>query len=67
MRVYAANAYVSLADRFGVEHPEIVEMFDFILPTRSLRSGSRPAQNLQVLSRIAPERMWTLADLIRPR
>lgn len=64
VRVYAANAYVSLADKFGEAHPEIVDMFDAILadPIPSVRLQA--AQNLQVLSRIAPERMWALAERV---
>jgi hypothetical protein len=64
VRVYAADAYVSLAACFGAEHPEIVAMFDAILADPVPQVRLQAAQNLQVLSRIAPKRMWALADLI---
>jgi len=64
IRVYAADSYVSLADRFGVEHGEIVEMFDAILADPVPQVRLQAAQNLQVLSRVAPERMWDLADRV---
>lgn len=64
VRIYAAEAYVGLADRFGEDYPEIVSMFDAVLtdPIPSVRL--QVAQHLQVLSRIAPERMWLLAERV---
>lgn len=64
VRVYAADAYVSLAARFGAEHPEIVEMFGAILADPVPQVRLQAAQNLQVLFSIVPERMWALADLV---
>ncbi|WP_260696648.1 P-loop NTPase family protein [Rhizobium laguerreae] len=66
VRVYVAEAYVSLANRFGAEHHEIVEMFDAILSDPVPQVRLQAAQNLQVLSRVAPERMWCLSvSLVR--
>uniref|UniRef100_Q07SV9 Uncharacterized protein n=1 Tax=Rhodopseudomonas palustris (strain BisA53) TaxID=316055 RepID=Q07SV9_RHOP5 len=64
VRVYAAEAYVSLTGRFGAEHHEIAEMIDAILADPVPQVRLQAAQSLQVLSRIAPERMWRLAALI---
>lgn len=64
VRVYAADAYVSLADRFGEGHREIVEMFDAILADPVPQVRLQAAQSLQVLSRIALPRMWELAKRI---
>lgn len=64
VRVYAADAYVSLADRFGEAHGEIVEMFDAILADPVPQVRLQAAQSLQVLSRIALPKMWELAERI---
>ncbi|WP_234819967.1 ATP-binding protein [Rhodopseudomonas palustris] len=64
VRVYAADAYVSLADRFGEDHGAIVEMFDAILADPAPQVRLRAAQNLQVLSRIALGKMWALAERV---
>ena len=64
VRVYAADAYVSLADRFGQAHGEIVEMFDAILADLVPQVRLQAAQSLQVLSRIALPKMWELAERI---
>jgi len=64
VRVYAANAYVSIADRFGTKHGEIVNIFDTILADAVPQVRLQVAQNLQVLSQIAPERMWSLAEQV---
>jgi hypothetical protein len=64
VRVYAADAYVSLADRFGEEHGELVDMFDAILADPSPQVRLQAAQNLQVLSRIALDKMWLLAERV---
>ena len=64
VRIYAADAYVSLVDRFGTDNPEIVERTDEILADPVPAVRLQAAQNLQVLHRIAPDRMWTLAERI---
>ncbi|WP_246176965.1 ATP-binding protein [Parvibaculum sedimenti] len=64
VRVYAADAYVSLADRFGEDRGEIVDMFDAILADPTPQVRLQAAQNLQVLSRIALGKMWALAELV---
>ncbi|MDC9823989.1 ATP-binding protein [Devosia sp. ZB163] len=62
VRVYAAEAYASLADRFGEDHGEIVDMFEAILADPTPQVRLQVAQNLQVLSRIAADKMWELAE-----
>lgn len=64
VRVYAAGAYISLMDRFGADYPEIVEKVDAILVDPAPATRLQAAQNLQVLHRVAPDRMWALADQI---
>lgn len=64
VRVYAAEAYVSLADRFGRDHSEIVDMFDAILADPAPQVRLQVAQNLQVLSAVAPGKMWALCEQI---
>lgn len=64
VRIYAADAYVSLADRFGEAHGEIVEMLDAILADPVPQVRLQAAQSLQVLSRIALPKMWELAERI---
>ncbi|WP_343615404.1 hypothetical protein [Novosphingobium sp.] len=64
VRVYAADAYVSLADRFGEAHGEIIEMFDAILADPVPQVRLQAARSLQVLSRIALPKMWELAERI---
>lgn len=64
VRVYAADAYVSLADRFGEAHGEIIEMFDAILADPAPQVRLQAARSLQVLSRIALDRMWVLAERV---
>jgi len=64
VRVYAADAYVSLAGRFGADHREIVDMFDVILADPVPQVRLQVVQNLQVLSHVAPEKMWDLAERI---
>lgn len=62
VRVYAADAYVSLADRFGEDHAEIVDMFDAILADPVPQVRLQASQSLQVLSRVALGKMWALAE-----
>lgn len=64
VRIYAAEAYVSLADRFGEDHSEIIDVFDAILADPVPQVRLQAAQSLQVLCRIARERMWALAERV---
>ncbi|MDX1003190.1 ATP-binding protein [Sinorhizobium medicae] len=64
VRIYAADAYVSLADRFGEEHGEINDMIEAVLADPVPQVRLQAARNLQVLCRVAPERMWALAEQI---
>lgn len=62
VRVYAAEAWVSLAPRFAAEYPLIVDHLEAILvdPVPAVRLQA--AQNLQVICTAAPDRMWTMAE-----
>lgn len=64
VRVYAAEAWVSLAPRFAAERPVIVDHIEAILrdPVPAVRLQA--AQNLQVISKAAPDRMWTIGERI---
>jgi hypothetical protein len=64
VRVYAAQAWVSLAPRFALEHPIIVDRLEAILvdPVPAVRLQA--AQNLQVIRVAAPERMWAMGERI---
>jgi len=64
VRVYAAEAYISLTDRFGEDHGEIVDMFEAILADPAPQVRLQAAQSLQVLRRIARDRMWALAERV---
>ncbi|WP_346363553.1 ATP-binding protein [Bosea sp. (in: a-proteobacteria)] len=64
VRVYAAQAYVSLADRFGEAHGEIIDVFDAILADPAPQVRLQAARNLQVLSRIELDKMWALAERV---
>jgi hypothetical protein len=76
VRVYAADAYVSLADRFGEAHGEIIDMFDAILADPAPQVRLQAAQNLQVLSRnhVLPRFTWhdvakvkTIIEIVQAR
>lgn len=62
VRVYAAEAWVSLAARFAVEHPVIVEHVEATLDDPVPAVRLQAAQNLQVICRAAPERMWAIGE-----
>lgn len=64
VRIYAAEAYVSLADRFGEEHGEIIDMIEAVLADPVPEVRLQAARNLQVLCRVAPSRMWMLSEEI---
>jgi hypothetical protein len=64
VRVYAAEAWVSLAPRFAAERPEIVERIGEVLADRQPAVRLQAAQNLQVISAAAPDRMWEMGERI---
>jgi hypothetical protein len=64
VRVYAAEAWVSLAPRFAAERPEIVDRIGEILRDHKPAVRLQAAQNLQVICAVAPERMWELGERI---
>jgi len=57
VRVYAADAWVSLASRFGAEHSVIIDRLEEFLQDREPAVRLQVAQRLQVISAVAPERM----------
>lgn len=62
VRVYAAEAWVSLAPRFAAEYPIIIEHFEAILADPVPAVRLQVAQNLQVICVAAPERMWAMGE-----
>ncbi|TKJ80257.1 hypothetical protein PspCFBP13509_08460 [Pseudomonas sp. CFBP13509] len=64
VRVYAADAWVSLASRFGAEHPVIIDRLEEFLQDPEPSVRLQVAQNLQVIGVVAPERMWAMGQRI---
>lgn len=64
VRVYAAEAWVSLAPRFATERPEIVDRIREILSDHQPAVRLQAAQNLQVICVAAPDRMWDMGERI---
>ncbi|WP_219842922.1 sister chromatid cohesion protein PDS5 [Xanthomonas arboricola] len=64
VRVYAAKAWISLAPRFAEERPEIVDQIEAILQDEEPAVRLQAAQNLQVICKAAPERMWSMGERI---
>lgn len=64
VRVYAAEAWVSLAPKFAAERPEIVDRIGEILADHQPAVRLQAAQNLQVICKAAPERMWEMGERI---
>jgi hypothetical protein len=64
VRVYAAQAYVELARRFGETHGELVGKFDVILADPAPQVRLQAAQRLLALWHVARERMWDLAEQV---
>lgn len=64
VRVFAAEAWVSLAQRFGSEHPVVIDRIETILTDPVPAVRLQAAQNLQVICAAAPERMWAMGERI---
>jgi hypothetical protein len=64
VRVYAAEAWVSLAPRFAADHAVIVDQLEAILADPVAAVRLQAAQNLQVICVAAPERMWVMGERI---
>lgn len=64
VRVYAAEAWVSIAQRFAAEHPTIVDHLEMILADPVPEVRFQAARNLQVICIAAPERMWAMGHRI---
>lgn len=64
VRVYAAKAWVSLAPGFAEERPQIVDRIDAILQDHDPAVRLQAAQNLQVIGKAAPSRMWSMGERI---
>lgn len=64
VRVYAARAWVALAPRFAAEYPVIVDKLEAILADPVPAVRFQAAQNLQVISVAASERMWAMGERI---
>ena len=64
VRVYAAEAWVSLAPRFAANNPHIVDMLETMVVDSVPQVRLQIARNLQVICEAAPERMWAIAAQI---
>jgi hypothetical protein len=64
VRVYAAQAYVELARRFGETHGELVDKFDAMLADPAPEVRIQAAQRLLVLWDVARDKMWELAEQV---
>jgi hypothetical protein len=64
VRVYAAEAWVSLAPNFAAERPEIVDRIGEILMDHQPAVRLQAAQNLHVICLAASERMWEMGERI---
>ena len=64
VRVYAAEAWVSLAPRYAAERPEIIEHIDEILMDLQPAVRLQAAQDLQVICLAATDRMWEMGERI---
>jgi len=64
VRVYAAEAWISLAPRFAEERHEIVDQIEAILNDDESAVRLQAAQNLQVICKAAPDRMWSMGERI---
>ncbi|MCO4053186.1 MAG: ATP-binding protein [Bosea sp.] len=64
VRVYAAQAYVELARRFGQTHGELVGKFDVMLADPAPQVRLQAAQRLLVLWHVARDKMWDLAEQV---
>jgi hypothetical protein len=62
VRVYAAEAWVSLASRFAAEYPGLADQLEIILSDPAPAVRLQVAENLHVIYAAAPERMWTMAE-----
>jgi hypothetical protein len=64
VRVYAAEAWISLAPRFAEERHEVVDQIEAILNDDEPAVRLQAAQNLQVICKAAPDRMWSMGERI---
>lgn len=64
VRVYAAEAWVSLARRFAEARPEIVDRIEDLLQDEEPAVRLQAARNLQVICKAAPDRMWSIGERI---
>lgn len=64
VRVYAADAWVSLAPRFAENNGHIVNMLEKMATDPVPQVRLQIAQNLQVICVAAPDRMWAIAEKI---
>ena len=64
VRVYASQAYIELARRFGDTHGEFVGKFCLILADSVPQVRLQAAQRLLVLWHVARDKMWDLAEQV---
>lgn len=64
VRVYAAEAYVELARRFGDAHGELVGKFDVMLTDPAPQVRLQAAERLLALWEVARDKLWQLAEQV---
>lgn len=64
VRVYAAEAYVALARRFGDTHADLVGKFDAMLADPAPQVRLQAAERLLSLWDVGRDRMWELAEQV---
>lgn len=64
VRIYAASAWVSLAPKFGVTRPEIVEQFNKILSDSHPGVRMQAAAYLDAIYTADPGQMWAMGERI---
>lgn len=62
VRVYATEAWLSLAPRFSAEQPHIGDMIERMVGDPVPQVRLQVASNLQMLRQSDPERMWRIAE-----
>ncbi|HEU5068447.1 MAG TPA: hypothetical protein VFT61_09705, partial [Sphingomicrobium sp.] len=64
VRVYAAQAFINLARRFGKTHGELVDKFDMMLVDPAPEVRLQAAERLLGLWDVARDKMWELVEQV---
>lgn len=64
VRVYAAESITSLAPRFALDRPDLLDRMERCLDDAAATVRHQVSARLNVLWDVAPDRMWQLADRV---